>query len=225
MPDGVPARTAAAALSLLGFAVAAAAPTAAQSSPRPIRIVAFGDSLVAGYGLRPGEAFPAQLQAALRARGYDVSVANAGVSGDTTAAALTRAPRAVPAGTDLAIVELGANDILRGVPPAATERNLDAILRRVSGNADAVILAGMIAPPGLGNAFSRSFDPIYERLAERHGATLYPFFLTGVAGRANLNLPDRIHPNAAGVRRIVEGILPTVRRQLDALARRPAALD
>ncbi|WP_244630852.1 arylesterase [Aureimonas sp. ME7] len=225
MPDGVLFRAAAVALSMLGVLVTTGSDALAQPPSKPIRIVAFGDSLVAGYGLRPGEAFPAQLQAALRARGYDVTVANAGVSGDTSARAVARMERAVPKGTDLTIVEFGANDIFRGVAPGTTERNLDTVLSHVGGRSKAVVLAGMVVPPGLGNEASRSFAPIFARLAERHSAALYPFFLKGVAGERSLNLGDGIHPNAAGVKRIVDGILPTVVRELSKLETRRAAAD
>lgn len=210
---------------MLGILATAGGSALAQSASKPIRIVAFGDSLVAGYGLRPGEAFPAQLQAALRAEGYDVTVANAGVSGDTSARAVARMERAVPKGTDLTIVEFGANDIFRGVPASTSERNLDAVLSHVGGKSKAVVLAGMVVPPGLGNDASRSFAPIYRRLAERHSAALYPFFLKGVAGERSLKLRDGIHPNAAGVRRIVEGILPTVVRELGKLGKHRSAVD
>lgn len=225
MPDGVLFRAAAVALSLFGVLMTTDGGALAQSAPKPIRIVAFGDSLVAGYGLRPAEAFPAQLQAALRAKGYDVTVANAGVSGDTSARALARMERAVPTGTDLTIVEFGANDIFRSVSPSTTERNLDAVLSHVGTASKAVVVAGMIVPPGVGNDVSRSFAPIYERLANRHSAALYPFFLKGVAGERSLNLRDGIHPNAEGIKRIVDGILPTVARELDALEKRRLPVD
>ncbi|RZI60274.1 MAG: arylesterase [Zymomonas sp.] len=205
------------ALSVLFASAGTVVSADARSASRPIRIVAFGDSLTAGYGLRPAQAFPARLQAALRAKGYDVTVANAGVSGNTTSAGLARVQRAVPGGTDLTIVELGANDILRGVPPGTSERNLDAILDHVGKKSPHIVLAGMIAPPGFDNADSRSFDSVFTRLADRHRATLYPFFLKGVAGRRGLNLPDGIHPNAAGVEEIVVGILPTIMRELEAM--------
>lgn len=225
MPHEVLPRAAALALSMLGILVTAGGAALAQSASKPIRIVAFGDSLVAGYGLRPSEAFPAQLQSALRAKGYDVTVANAGASGDTSARAVARMERAVPTGTDLTIIEFGANDILRGVPASTTERNLDVVLSHVGKKSKAVVLAGMVVPLGLGNDASRQFAPIYARLAERHSAALYPFFLKGVAGNGKLNLGDGIHPNAAGVERIVEGILPTVVRELGKLEERRAAAD
>lgn len=225
MPEGVVLRAAAVALSMLGVLTTAGSDALAQSASRPIRIVAFGDSLVAGYGLRPGEAFPARLQAALRAKGYDVAVTNAGVSGDTSGRGLARVKRAVPSGTDLTIVEFGANDIFRGVPPSTAEHNLDAILSHVGKASKATVIAGMVAPPGLGNEAARSFAPIYGRLAKRHAAALYPFFLKGVAGERSLNLGDGIHPNAAGVERIVDGILPTVLRELDRLEKRPVSAE
>ncbi|KQT48982.1 hypothetical protein ASG43_09125 [Aureimonas sp. Leaf454] len=193
-------------------------PAEAKTKAKPISIVAFGDSLTAGYRLDRSEAFPARLQQALKKRGYDVTVLSAGISGDTSDGGLARVARDVPKSADLVILELGANDILRGVPPTVTERNLDAILDRLKSNGSDVVLAGMIAPPGMGNAFSRSFNTIFERLAAKHGATLYPFFLKGVAMRSGYNLGDGIHPNAAGVDRIVEGILPVVTARLDALS-------
>jgi acyl-CoA thioesterase-1 len=224
MPDGILLRAAAFALSL--FAVATTGSDAsAQSAPRPLRIVAFGDSLVAGYGLRPAEAFPAQLQAALRAKGHDVTVVNAGVSGDTSAMGLARVRRAVPAGTDLTIVEFGANDIFRGVSPSTTERNLDAILSHVGTVSKATVLAGMVAPTNLSNDAARAHASIYRRLADRNSAALYPFFLKGVAGRRSLNLGDGVHPNAAGVKRIVDGILPTVVSEVRKLEEQRSAVD
>ncbi len=222
MPEGVVLRSAAVALSMLGVLTTAGSDALAQSASRPIRIVAFGDNLIAGYGLRTGEAFPAQLQAALRAKGYDVVVTNAGVSRDTSGRGLARVKRAVPSGTNLTIVEFGTNDIFRGVPPSTAERNLDAILSHVGKASKATVIAGMVAPPRRGNA-ARSFAPIYGRMAKQHAAALYPFFLKGVAGEQSLNLGDGIHPNAAGVERIVDGILPTVLRELDRLEKRPAS--
>jgi acyl-CoA thioesterase-1 len=225
MPDSAFAKAAVAAVSLLGSNMASLDASTARTKSQPVSIVAFGDSLTAGYGLRSSEAFPARLQAALRSKGYDVTVTNAGISGDTSSGGLARVGRSIPAGTDLVIVELGANDILRGVPPSVTERNLDGILRQVRAGGSDVILAGMIAPFGFGNEFSRSFDPIYQRLAARHSATLYPFFLKGVAARKSLNLPDGLHPNAAGVDTIVENVLPTVMRKLMTMKETRSVLD
>lgn len=181
----------------------------------PLRVLVLGDSLAAGYGLSRAEAFPAQLERALRSGGVAVSVVDAGVSGDTTAGGLARLgwvlggkPEDRP---DAAIVELGGNDVLRGLAPVATEANLDAILTKLNGSGLPVLLAGMKAPPNLGVEYRREFDAIYPRLAERHQALFYPFFLEGVAGVAALNQADGIHPNARGVAEIVERIAPLVK--------------
>ena len=185
-------------------------PGDANAQSEPIRIVAFGDSLTAGYGLKPSEAFPAQLEKALRDKGYAVEVINAGVSGDTTAAGLERFDWAFPEDTDAAIVALGANDALRGVDPAETRRNLDEILTRLDARGVPVLIAGMMAPRNWGDDYAKKFDAIYPELAERHGALLYPFFIERVALRPELNLDDGMHPNSAGVAAIVEDILPKV---------------
>ncbi|WP_185984415.1 arylesterase [Aureimonas mangrovi] len=183
-----------------------------------LQVVAFGDSLVAGYGLAPGESFPEKLQVALSERGYDVDVVNAGVSGDTTSAGLARLDWSVPESADLVIVELGANDALRGVSAQVTERNLDEILTRLSARGDTeVVLAGMIAPPNMGGDYARDFNPVYEAVAERHGVALYPFFLDGVAADASLNLEDGMHPNADGIDVIVERFAPFLIERLEAL--------
>lgn len=188
--------------------------SSAQSSlptgERPIRIVAFGDSLTAGFQLRPADAFPAQLDKALKAKGYAVEVINAGVSGDTAAAGLERFDWAVPDGVDAAIVELGANDALRGIDPGETRKNLDAILSRLKTKDISVLVAGMSAPRNWGDDYVRRFDPIFADLAKAHGALLYPFFLDGVALQTSLNLGDGLHPNAEGVAVIVQRILPQV---------------
>ena len=193
--------------------MAAAWPAAA----RPLQLVGFGDSLMAGYNLPPGEGFTDRLQKALRDKGYDVAVADAGVSGDTTSGGLARLDWSVPDGTDLVILELGANDMLRGIDPAEIERNLDAMLARLKERKIPVLLAGMVAAPNLGHFYAEAFGTIYPRLAEKYGATLYPFFLDGVAGDAALELEDGMHPNAAGVDRMVERILPMVERALAGL--------
>ncbi|WP_244487595.1 MULTISPECIES: arylesterase [unclassified Aureimonas] len=190
----------------------------AQTAPAaPMEIVAFGDSLSAGYGVEPGKAFPEQLQAALTAAGRNVTVINAGVSGDTTTGGLSRLDWSVPETTDLVILELGANDALRGIAPAITDQNLDAMLERLKARGIRTLFAGMIAPPNMGADYAAGFNPIYERLAEKHGVTLYPFFLEGVAADPGLNQTDKMHPNAAGVARIVERILPVVEAELDAV--------
>jgi acyl-CoA thioesterase-1 len=176
---------------------------------------------MAGYNLAPGEGFTDQLQAALRAKGHDVTVANAGVSGDTTSSGLARLDWSVPDGTDLVILELGANDMLRGIDPAEVSKNLDAMLARLKARRIPVLLAGMAAAPNLGHAYGEAFGTIYPKLAGKYGATLYPFFLDGVAGNASLELDDRMHPNAAGVKRMVDGMLPTVEKALAALPKTP----
>lgn len=185
----------------------AAAPTAAAE---PVRIVALGDSLTAGYGLPPGSGFPTKLEAALAARGIAATVVDAGVSGDTTSGALARLDWSVGTDADAVIVELGGNDALRAVDPALTRENLDAILARLAARGVPVLVAGMRAPPNLGEAYAGAFDPIFEEIAERHGALLYPFFLDGVAADPALNQGDGIHPTAEGVAVIVERILPSV---------------
>lgn len=178
-----------------------------------------GDSLSAGLGLAEAEAFPAKLQAALRTRGYDVAVINAGVSGDTASAGLARLDWAAPEGTDAVVLELGANDALRGIDPAVTRAALDAMLRRLRQRGIAVLLAGMRAPPNLGREYVAAYDRMFPELAKAHAVVYYPFFLDGVAADPALNQRDGVHPNAAGVQVIVDRILPAV-EQLIARARR-----
>lgn len=190
--------------------LAAALPAWAE----PFRIVGFGDSLMAGYGLGPGEGFPEKLEAALRGRGHDVVIANAGVSGDTTSGGLSRLDWSIPDGTQLVILELGANDMLRGIDPALVERNLDKMLARLKERNIPVLLAGMVAAPNLGHAYGEQFGSIYPKLAEKYGATLYPFFLDGVSGDPKLLLEDGMHPNATGIDRMVERALPTVEKAI-----------
>jgi len=191
------------------LALFAAAVAAGPPGP-PLRIVVFGDSLVAGFGLKPSEAFPAQLERALKARGHSVEVINAGVSGDTTAGGLERVGWAVPEHTDAVILELGANDALRGLDPARAKANLDRIIAIIKASGAQVLLAGMLAPHNLGEAYARAFDAIYPDLAAKHGVMLYPFFLDGVALNAKLSLADGLHPNSEGVAKITERILPLV---------------
>lgn len=176
----------------------------------PIRVVALGDSLTAGYMLPARDAFPTQLEAALRKAGMNVTVANAGVSGDTTAQGLARLDWSVPDGVDAVIVELGANDALRGLDPAQARANLDAIVTRLKQRGIAVMLAGMVAPRNLGADYVRSFDSIYPDLARKHDVPLYPFFLEGIAGNPALLIGDQLHPSGAGVAEIVRRILPSV---------------
>jgi len=184
---------------------------ATPASAKSITILALGDSLTAGYGLDPQQAFPVKLEAALKAEGQDVRVLNAGVSGDTSAAALSRLDWALGDGADAAIVELGANDALRGLSPTQTEEALTAILSRLQSAKIPIVLAGMKAPRNLGADYDRKFDAIYPRLAAKYDVLFYPFFLEGVAADAKLNQPDGMHPNAAGVDKIVNGMLPIVK--------------
>ena len=187
------------------------------AAAEPVEIVGFGDSLMAGYQLDAGQSFPEKLEAALREKGRDVTVVNAGVSGDTTSGGLSRLDWSVPDGTDLVILELGANDMLRGISPEITERNLDAMITRLKERGIAVLLAGMVAAPNLGDDFGATFNGLYPRLAEKHGLILYPFFRDGVAANPELLLGDGMHPNALGVDRMVANALPTVERALEAL--------
>ncbi len=190
-----------------------ASPAYADRSAETV-LVAFGDSLTAGYGLAPEHSFPRQLEAALKGRGYRVRVVNAGVSGDTTAAGLARLDWVMPKKAHGVIVELGANDALRGLDAGAAKANLDTIITRLKANGRKVLLAGMLAPRNLGREYAGRFDPIFSALAEKHGVLLYPFFLDGVAGERALTLPDGLHPNAKGVSVIVERILPSVEKLL-----------
>ena len=191
-------------------ALALAAPAGAATAERPIRIVALGDSLTAGYGLPAAAAFPARLQQALAAKGIAVEISNAGVSGDTSADGLARLDWSVPEGTDAVILELGANDMLRGLDPQLTRRTLQEILRRLDQRHIAVLLCGMLAAPNLGPDYVRAFDAIYPDLAAADNLLLYPFFLAGVATDKTLIQRDGMHPTAAGVDGIVTGILPMV---------------
>jgi acyl-CoA thioesterase I len=180
----------------------------AGAADGPVRIVALGDSLTAGLGLPANAAFPARLEQALRAKGIAVEISNAGVSGDTAAGGLARLDWSVPEGTDAVIVELGANDTLRGIDPKVTRQALEEIVRRLRGRGIAVLLAGMRAAPNLGADYARDFEAIYSDLAARNDLLLYPFFLDGVATDAKLNQRDGLHPTAAGVDAIVARILP-----------------
>ena len=185
-----------------------ASPVVAQE--QPIKLVILGDSLASGLGLPQTQAFPARLARALTAKGLAVEVSDAGVSGDTASGGLGRLDWSVPEGTDAVLVELGANDALRGVDPKVTRAALDKILRRLKERNIEVLLAGMQAPRNLGNHYTLAYDGIFTELAAAHGVLLYPFFLDGVATNAKLNQHDGVHPNAAGVDVIVERILPKV---------------
>jgi acyl-CoA thioesterase-1 len=193
--------------------------TAAVARAEPVTIVALGDSLTAGYQLAPGEDFPAQLETALKEDGLDVDVVNAGVSGDTTSGGLSRLDWSVGPEADAVILALGGNDALRGLPPQTTRDNLAAMLDRLDERGLPVLLAGMLAPPNLGEAYGESFRQVFEDLGER-ADLYYPFFLEGVAADPSLNMADGIHPTAEGVSVMVENILPKV-KELVALARKP----
>lgn len=193
-------------------------PHAAQAAPRTI--LAYGDSLTAGYQLKPGEGFAPQLQAALKARGHDVKVIMGGVSGDTTAqgrARLAWTLAGMKAKPDLVILELGANDMLRGQPPATAKANLQAMIRAFKAKGSRVILAGMLAQPNLGKAYQQEFNALYPALARSERVPLYPFFMEGVAAVPGMQLSDGLHPTPKGVKVIVNGILPMVETELKAL--------
>jgi acyl-CoA thioesterase-1 len=182
-----------------------------------VTVLVLGDSLTAGYGLENGESFPVQLEKRLQAAGYDVDVVNAGVSGDTTAGGLARIEWTLVDRPEIVIVELGGNDALRGLDPTQVYANLDRILARLKTAGCRVILAGMLAPRNLGYEYSSKFDRVYPDLAKRHSVLFYPFFLEGVATDHKLNQADGVHPNAAGVLRVVAGITPLVTTALDDL--------
>jgi acyl-CoA thioesterase-1 len=196
-----------AAICSVAVAVGLAAPVAAEP---PLQIVMLGDSLTAAYGLPAKDGFVPRLQAALAAKGIAADIANAGVSGDTASDGLARLDWSVPQGTDAVIVELGANDMLRGIKPEVTRAALDTILQRLAARHIAVMLCGMRAAPNLGAEYGQAFDSIYTDLAAKYGAVLYPFFLDGSAGERKLTQADGLHPNADGVGVIVERILPKV---------------
>ncbi len=173
-------------------------------------ILDFGDSLTAGYGLAPDQAFPPRLQAALHQRGIEARVVNAGVSGDTTAGGLARLDWALADKPDLVILALGANDALRGIDPAAVRSNLDKMIQRIESSGAKVLLIGMLAPPNWGEEYKTAFDRIFPDLAKIYGVPLYPFFLEGVAMKPELNQPDGLHPNERGVAVLVDRIAPVV---------------
>lgn len=195
---------------VLAVLLCAFASSAQAADARPVKIVVLGDSLSAGFGLPAGDAFPAKLAQALKAKGVAANVANAGVSGDTASGGLGRLDWSVPDGTEALILELGANDALRGVDPKVTKNALDTILSKLKARHIAVLLAGMKAPRNMGFDYVRSFDAIYPALASTHPVVFYPFFLDGVAGDPKLNQADGLHPTVAGVDVIVTRILPQV---------------
>lgn len=201
---------------------AAPKPSAASDAALPVmgperHIVALGDSLFAGYGLKPGEGYPAQLEAALRARGINARIVDAGVSGDTTAAGRERMDFVLDSQNplpELVLIGLGGNDMLRGIDPAQTRANLDAMLSELGKRKIRVVLMGMLAPPNLGADYRAKFDPIYPALAKQHGATLVPFFMQPVVGRADLVQADHIHPTRVGIEAIVSATVDTVAKAL-----------
>lgn len=199
-----------AALALVTMFCALAPAGGFAATDGPVKIVVLGDSLSAGYGLPAEAAFPARLAVALKGKGIAASIANAGVSGDTASGGLGRLDWSVPEGTEAVILELGANDALRGLDPDLTKTALDTILSKLKDRHIAVLLAGMQAPRNMGPDYVRAFDAIFPALASNHAVAFYPFFLAGVATDPKLNQGDGMHPNAAGVDVIVERILPQV---------------
>jgi acyl-CoA thioesterase-1 len=197
-------------LALLVLVLTAAPPGSVAAQGKPLTILAFGDSLVAGFGLGSRDGFTAKLEMALKAKGIEARVINGGLSGDTSAGGLARLDWALEPKPDFALVELGANDGLRGLDPAQTRANLDAILIKLKAKGVPVLFAGMYAPPNMGPDYGKAFNALYPELAQKHGVLFYPFFLDGVAADPSLNQPDGIHPNAKGVDIIVERILPHV---------------
>jgi acyl-CoA thioesterase I len=189
-------------------------PTAIAAPAGGLRLLILGDSLTAGYGLAAADGFQAQLAAALKAHGLDVTLLDGAVSGDTTAGGRARLDWALGDGADAAIVVLGGNDGLRGIDPADTERNLSAILDALAARHVKVLLSGMLAPPNLGEDYGRAFQAVFQLLGQRPGVMFDPFFLQSVAGDPALNQPDGIHPNPEGVRRIVARLLPLVEKLL-----------
>jgi acyl-CoA thioesterase I len=210
-------------VALFGAAFIVGTQVQPANAESPVKIVALGDSLTAGYGLPDKDGFVSRLQAALTAKSIAATVANAGVSGDTAADGLARLSWSVPDGTDAVIVELGANDMLRGLSPAVTRERLDSILHQLMQRHIAILLCGMRSAPNLGADYGRAFESIYPDLAAKYGALLYPFFLDGAAGNLSLTQNDGLHPNAAGVGVIVERILPKVEELIGRVrSRRPS---
>ncbi|WGS23723.1 MULTISPECIES: arylesterase [unclassified Bradyrhizobium] len=201
---------------LMGLMTAAS--VQAADPAKPIKMVVLGDSLSAGYGLPAAAAFPVRLQKALDAKGIKVDMINAGVSGDTASGGRDRVDWSVPDGTDAVILELGANDALRGTDPAVTRAALSDIITKLKARKIAVLLCGMLAPPNYGSDYAAKFNAIYPDLSKSFGVPLYPFFLDGVAADAKLNQADGMHPTADGVDIVVKNILPTVEAFLSALS-------
>jgi acyl-CoA thioesterase-1 len=205
-------------IAVLMFALMTVANAAWAEAAKPIKLVVLGDSLSAGLGLPAQEAFPTKLQKALEDKGIEVGMTNAGVSGDTSSGGRDRLDWSVPDGTDGVIIELGANDALRGIDPDLTRTALTEIVQRLKARKIAVMLCGMLAPPNYGADYAARFNSIYPDLAKKFDVPLYPFFLDGVAADAKLNQADGIHPTAPGVDIIVRNILPTVEAFLGTIA-------
>ncbi|PKB19615.1 acyl-CoA thioesterase-1 [Novosphingobium kunmingense] len=222
------------ALAACGSEAPVAAPTASASADEPplppvmgaqLRVIALGDSLFAGYGLDPGQSYPARLETALRGRGINAKIMNAGVSGNTTADGLQRLDFTLnsdPAAPALVLISLGGNDMLRGLPPEQTRSNLEAILARLQERKVPVVLMGMIAAPNLGPDYAAKFNPIFPTLAKKYGAALVPFFLQPLLGKPGLIQPDRIHPTAEGIDLMVGQTVEAVARALPAPAKSSA---
>ncbi len=192
--------------------------TATAGACATLNLVGFGDSLMAGYQLPPEDAFPARLEKALREKGHDVTISNAGVSGDTTSGGLARIDWSVPDGTKGVILELGANDALRGIAPEESRKNLVAMIEKLKSRGIAVLLVGIMAPPNMGDEYAGRFNPIYPELAKTYGLELYPFFLDGVVGAAGTQLEDGMHPNGNGVGVMVDRFLPVAERFIGSLS-------
>ncbi len=192
--------------------------TATAGACATLNLVGFGDSLMAGYQLPPEDAFPARLEKALREKGHDVTISNAGVSGDTTSGGLARIDWSVPDGTRGVILELGANDALRGIAPEESRKNLVAMIEKLKSRGIAVLLVGIMAPPNMGDEYAGRFNPIYPELAKTYGLELYPFFLDGVVGAAGTQLEDGMHPNGNGVGVMVDRFLPVAERFIGSLS-------
>ena len=199
--------------SLLLVMLLASGPANAQSAP--VKITVLGDSIAAGYGVKPEQAFPARLEAALKAQGRNVTILNQGVSGDTTAGGLDRLDWMLADKPDIVLVELGGNDALRGIDPAVTEKNLAAIVEKLQAAKVTVWLAGMMAPRNLGSDYVTAFDGLYKRIADKYKVPLYPFILDGVAQDPALNQADGLHPNPRGAEIVADKLLPFVTKNLD----------
>ncbi|EJM99857.1 arylesterase [Phyllobacterium sp. YR531] len=183
-------------------------------SGQPLAVVGFGDSLMSGFELPVQDSFPAQLEKALKDKGINVTIANAGVAGETTTDAVSRLDWSVPEGTGLVILEFGANDALRGISPEISEKNLAEIIEKLQQRKVQVILAGMLAPPNMGGDYEDKFNAIFPRLAQKYNVPLYPFFMEGVAAQKSLQLEDGMHPNTQGVAKMVEGFLPVIEKTI-----------